>query len=271
LRTDTVFFSFTEVPDRAHHIAYNEWHQLDHRPENLDLDGVRWGERWVRTPRCAAASEATDELAATHYVNLYWFRSPAAAAIAEWQQLAERSFQWGRRADVAIATRLMMGFFTTVKGYAAPRVRVSADALVFRPTTGVHVLVTRLADPHAVASEQLATWYDAVYIPTLLERVGVAGAWTFSSASTTLDPSWSPVEGSTTFEMAGNDRGLFRVVVCFLDHDDPVAMGGEVNGLWRESRAQLAAGLGDAEAVVLASPLESITPWQWDWFDHDGT
>lgn len=266
---EKAFFSFTEVPEVADHGAYNEWHQLDHRPENLNLDGVRWGERWVRTPRCIAASERQAELAQSHYVNLYWFRSPAEAAIAEWQALAERSFQWGRRPDVAIAKRLMMGFFSTVKGYASPRVRVSPDALVFRPSTGIHLSVSRLPDPHSVASERLAGWYDREHLPSLLELDGVAGAWTFTSDSTTLDPSWAPVPGSTTFEASGNDRGAFRVVLCFLDAD-PVAVGHEIGT--RRSAAQAAWDdeLRGAEVPVFVSPLETITPWDWTWFDEPG-
>ena len=35
------FFSFTEITDPAEHHAYNEWHQLDHMPEQFPLDGSR--------------------------------------------------------------------------------------------------------------------------------------------------------------------------------------------------------------------------------------
>ena len=50
------FFSFTGINDPAKHRDYNEWHQLDHRPENLALPGVVWGERWVHSPDCAAVA-----------------------------------------------------------------------------------------------------------------------------------------------------------------------------------------------------------------------
>ena len=62
------FFSFTSVPDPAQHRAYNEWHQLDHRPENIVLDGVQHGERWVRTPAAAVAAAADSLRASTSYV-----------------------------------------------------------------------------------------------------------------------------------------------------------------------------------------------------------
>ena len=34
------FFSFTEITDPAEHRAYNEWHQLDHMPEQLPIPGI---------------------------------------------------------------------------------------------------------------------------------------------------------------------------------------------------------------------------------------
>jgi hypothetical protein len=37
--SERVFFSFVELTDPSQHRAYNEWHQLDHRPENLLLPG----------------------------------------------------------------------------------------------------------------------------------------------------------------------------------------------------------------------------------------
>ena len=38
------FFSFTEVLDGRHR-EYNEWHLLDHMPEQFKLEGLHWGQR----------------------------------------------------------------------------------------------------------------------------------------------------------------------------------------------------------------------------------
>ena len=46
--SERAFFSFIELTDPDRHREYNEWHQLDHRPENLLLPGVAWGDRWAR-------------------------------------------------------------------------------------------------------------------------------------------------------------------------------------------------------------------------------
>ena len=35
------FFSFTEITDPAAHREYNEWHQLDHMPEQFPMRGTR--------------------------------------------------------------------------------------------------------------------------------------------------------------------------------------------------------------------------------------
>jgi hypothetical protein len=210
--SEAVFFSFAEVTDPGSHRAYNAWHQLDHRPENLALDGVRYGERWVRTPACAATSVVADpRLERTHYVNMYWFREPWQASFAQWQELAERSYQWGRRPDTGYAVRPFMGLFRTVRGRAAPRVLVSPDALPFRPARAVQLSVHRFETAHSPATHACLMDAESRRVPDLLAADGVAGVWTFSSISTTLDPSFQPAAESVTFGPSGADAGLFRM------------------------------------------------------------
>ncbi|WP_433045909.1 hypothetical protein [Dactylosporangium sp. CS-033363] len=256
MQSRKAFFSFTEVPDPAQHRAYNAWHQLDHRPENLALPGVLHGERWVRPPDCAGPP-AGSPLDALQYLNMYWFRDPAEESFRAWQELAERSYQWGRRPDTVLARRLMMGSFTPVKGYAGPRVLVSPAALPFRPNRGVYVRVTRLADPHGAAAHERFAWLDREGVPRLLEAPGVAGVWTFASQSTTLDAGWGAAAGSTTFDQRpGLEPGRFRILLAYLDAD-PL-----------EFRSELPAGPHpEAEEPLLDGVLRAIAPWDWDWFD----
>ena len=69
------FFSFTEVTDPSAHEAYNAWHQLDHLPEQFTIDGISFGQRWVRSPRCRSAEAATGSLLERfHYMTLYLLR-----------------------------------------------------------------------------------------------------------------------------------------------------------------------------------------------------
>jgi hypothetical protein len=261
--SEAVFFSFAHIADPALHRAYNEWHQMDHRPENLALEGVRFGERWVRTPECATQSRVTDErLAGTHYVNMYWFREPWPASFAEWQGLAERSYQWGRRPEISYATRPMMGLFRTVSGHTAPAALVSRDALPFRPARAVQLSLHRFEQAHAEGTHAYLADARSRRIPALLDVPGVAGAWVFSSISTTLDPSWQPVAGSATFDPSGSDAGLFRAELVFIDGEPGTVTAAidQIPAFGHEN----ASGSG---SEIFRSRLLPITAWAWDWFD----
>ncbi len=157
------FFSFTEVTDPSAHEAYNAWHQLDHLPEQFTIEGIIFGQRWVRSPRCRAAEAATSSLLDRfHYMTLYLVRDegvlPAFFALADRLRAEDRFFA-ARRA-------LLSGPFEVAHRWAAPRVAVSAEAVPFRPSSGVYVVVGPPADGAAF-----------VTLP------GVAGAWEFADAS----------------------------------------------------------------------------------------
>jgi hypothetical protein len=156
------FFSFTEVTDPSAHEAYNAWHQLDHLPEQFTVDGLTFGQRWVRSPRCQAAEASTSPLLERfHYLTLYLMRDegvlPAFFALAERLRAEDRFFA-ARRA-------LLSGPFDVVGRWAAPRVAVSAEAVPFRPSRGVHVVV----GPPVDGAEMVG-------------RPGVAGVWQFADA-----------------------------------------------------------------------------------------
>ena len=157
------FFSFTEVTDPSAHEAYNAWHQLDHLPEQFTLEGINFGQRWVRSPRCQAAEASTGSLLEHfHYMTLYLIRDegvlPAFFALADRLRAEDRFFA-ARRA-------LLSGPFDVIRRWAAPRVAVSAEAVPFRPSSGVYVVVGPPADGAA-----------------LVTGPGVAGAWEFADAS----------------------------------------------------------------------------------------
>ena len=124
----------------------------------------------------------------------------------------------------------------------------------------MYVTLTQLTQPHLADTDALHAWYDRECIPAIVDLPGVAGAWTFASDSTTLDPQWQAAAGSVTFDpIEGPDRGTFRVHVYFLD-GEPLDVAASIDALSAPDRSRL-------ERVLFAGPLHTIVPWQWDWFD----
>ena len=259
MKPSLAYFTFAEITDPTKHYEFNEYHQLDHRPENLALPGVIYGERWVRTPDCASAVPTPDtNFSTVHYVNMYWLREPVEASRLEWMDFGTQATHLGRRPDLAWARRPLVGSFIPLKGYVNPRVLISAEALPFRPGRGVFVTVTQLGEDLA-AAERLARWYDRVRIPDMLLCRGVTGAWTFISESAFPAHRRDGVEE--------NSAGM-RIHVFFLD-EDPLLFAvdlAERQPAW-ETAGRLCPEPG-AETPIFTAPLRTIIPWEWDWFDH---
>ena len=250
------FFSFAEITDPTKHRAFNEYHQLDHRPANLALPGVFYGERFVRTPACPEASLAPDpRYERFHYFNYYLFRDDTPETRAEWTRLGSLAAYWGRKPDHAWSERTM-GFYRTLKGYASPRVRVSPEVVPIRPAAGVLVTIRELqGEPDRI--DDFGKWMDTVHIPALLECDGVAGAYTFVSEN------GFPVNVVAT---APPDNRPAMAIVLFLD-GDPLAVAAAVGE--RHESGALGPSWDDhgVARLLFAGPLETIVPWQWDWFD----
>jgi len=248
------FFSFTEITDPREHRSYNEWHQLDHMPEQFPIPGIAFGERWVSTPACRRARLADDGLLAPiHYVTCYYMTEPVDRTLVDFvdwgaQLRALGRFHLHRKAH-------MGGPFLFLKGYAAPRVLISPEALPYRPKRGVIVHVTDLVDP--AAEPEVNAWLDRVHHPDLVALPGVAGLWTFVSRG----------EAGSAFE-AGNPAGR-RISLLYLD-EDPVEVTTQLREKIGEWRA--AGRIPDLEGkvkTIFTAPLETVIPWQWDWFDED--
>ena len=158
------FFSFTEVTDPSAHRAYNEWHQMDHMPEQFSIEGVTFGQRWVCTPRCVEARVSVSPLLEPcQYMTLYLMRD--AGVIPEFKALAARL--WKEDRFFAARHSHLNGPFEVRQRWAASRVRVSPDAVPFRPARGVYIVVGPMVDGAAMA-----------------EQGEVAGAWQFADGVT---------------------------------------------------------------------------------------
>lgn len=240
------YFSFLQLNDRAAHPAYNEWHQLEHIPENKLLPGVLWGERFVRSPACAAVSRGTDSgLALTDYVTLYLFRQPVEPAMADFLDLGSYALQTGSRPEVGWAGNHEGGFFVSVRGYVSPGIRVAVDALPLRPSAGIYIAV-RDIDPSPDIND-VFEHIDRRVIPDAVTRPGVAGAWTFVD-----------VDSYVPFPSEGTTR---RITVYFLD-EDPLECMAELETVESDLDRQF-----PQSRLAFTSPLLSIVPREWTWFE----
>ncbi|WP_427869536.1 hypothetical protein [Leucobacter luti] len=251
LNPELNFFSFIRLTDPSERAAYNEWHQLDHLPENRALPGVMWGDRWALTEDCRAVARGEGNLAGADFVAMYWFLPPVEQAVAEWTQLGEDSFQWGRGPMLPGIRREMLAFFAPVKGYAAVDAPVSPRVLPLRPHAGVHVEVTHFDDPHAVETHDAHRRQDREVIPRLIQEPGVVGAWTFAFSH--------PQRHATLpFPETGDYRqGSVRIRLTYLDGDP-------VEGAARIDAVEASIPGGGAGTTLFSGPLRTIVPWR-DW------
>lgn len=249
------FFSFVTLTEGGpdEHAAYNRWHQLDHRPENLALPGVAWGDRWARTSECKLQGSFASEHAATDYVAMYWFNDPVAESLREWNQLAEDSFQWGRGPLIPGVERRLLSFFRPQRGYAAPDALVAPDVLPYRPHRGVHLTLTHHPAEHSAQTHDYFAWEDRVLMPGLLGVEGVAGGWTFSFVD-------HQRHQTMPFGDASDDAvGSMRIRLLYLD-GDPL----QVSPRLAEAHSGLTETSVAMPETLLSGPLKTIVPWQ-DW------
>jgi hypothetical protein len=235
------FFSFVEVTDAAAHRSYNEWHQMDHLPEQYPIPGIAWGQRWVATPACQALRLGA-ALADTQYVALYLITDPVGPTLDEFEEVGHRLGELGRFHRQRRSH--LFGAWHMLEASAAPRVLISAEAVPFRPCRGVYTIVEEPADP-----ADAETWVQQVHAertPEILAVPGVVGLWAFATTPLWTNPRWQ--------------TGRTRVTVCWLDEDPctvAAALGPVVERHWAGAPVQ----------PMLAGPWETITPWEWSWFD----
>jgi hypothetical protein len=230
------FFSFTEITDPREHHSYNEWHQLDHMPEQFPLGGIAYGQRWVSTPACRAARAVSEPpLDSIHYMTLYLMTEPVERTRHEFVRLgsdlrAAGRFHLHRRAQLS-------GPFPFRSAAVAARVLISAEAVPYRPNLGVYVEVEEFAGGDDAEREAGDSRGGRAHLDELVAVSGVVGAWSFADEAR-------------------------RLTVTWLD-SAPLAVNEQLAALVARRTGQ------SATRTVFAGPFETITPWQWTWFDTD--
>jgi len=258
MRASRTYVSFIELTDPAKHHEYNEWHQLDHRPENFNLPGIVYGERFVLTPNCQAASFFVEpQISPFHYLLMYWMEEPMDRTWRDFQTFSTNSIAMGRRPELGYVKRRLSSMFIPLKGYAAPRISISPEAVPFRPAKGIYVTATDFDSLEAIETQEMLRWYDQVYIPEMITCRGVAGSWTFvSDASYPFSNSVVPVRPGRILQ------------VYYLD-DEPLRVWDEMNARtakWRTGAWPVTDKTTRKD--LFAGPLEVICPWEWEWFSQ---
>ncbi len=238
------FFSFTEILN-GNHKGYNEWHQLDHMPEQFPIPGIALGQRWVQTPRCHEARLVAEPLLdPIHYVTLYLMTEPLRQTLAEFTHLGRELRNMGRWFDDRVSH--LSGPFMRLHGLAAPRVRVSGDCIPARPNRGIFLAMYEVVDPARARP-----------VPGLAGGPPPAGAR-------------GPRRGRP-LDLRHRPRRLGRPLLGALRRPGLRALprrrprrGHRPPG--RVRRRRPLPGREPAEAR-LVWPFETIVPWQWDWFD----
>jgi hypothetical protein len=240
---DFGYFSMSRHGSGESDREYLEWHQLDHMPEQWQVRGIAWGQRWASTPRCRAARAAsTDEWSQVSHVVNYLMREPIEGTLDEFFSLAQRLRDMGR--FPFMLPSLFQGALRLFETHAAPRTQISPDVVPFRPNRGIYLILEEPAGPTGWDAYQQRL--HAEFLPELVTVPGVAGAWVYGTA-----PGLQEREIYTP--------GRFRVTVCYLD-DDPADVGERIaeplQRVWEDASTR----------PLLAAPFESMVEWVWDRF-----
>jgi len=239
------FFSLSHASPVGDDRPYLEWHQLDHMPEQYQLQGMILGQRWASTPACRAARAVESEgWAKVEHVVCYLMGAPVDETLDDFFTLGRHLAELGR--FPAALPAQYVGALAFLEAAAAPRALVSAEVVPFRPHRGVYLLVEETAEgtERATRDEHLRRRHTEI-LPGLVSLPGVAGAWSFATTPAIRRPAFT--------------EGEFRMTLCYLDEEPSLVasrIGPYVTRVFADAPAR----------VMLAAPFESMMAWEWDRF-----
>jgi len=237
-RVKVGFFSLSELSDPE---GYLEWHQLDHMPEQYRIAGLVFGQRFVVTPACRAASAVrVGDIGRSESLQLYLMEDPP-RVLPEFYALGRELAGLGRlRTDI---TAHVSAAFQLLGTYASPRALISPEAVPYRPNRGVYVLVEQVTDPGGL--DDWTTREHRERVPAVLDVAGVVGLWTFASTG-----AWGIPASDLRIALFHVDEDPVAVAKALLPHLEQRWDGAPVRPL-------------------LAAPFASLFPPPASW-DHLG-
>jgi hypothetical protein len=249
-RADFGYFSLSKQGSETGDHDYLTWHLLDHMPEQWQIPGIAWGQRWASTPACRAARAAEDgQWADMVHVNHYLMSDaltggePIERTLDAFFTLAQKLRDQGRFAYQVPS--LFQGALRVLETYAAPGALVLPDVVPFRMNRGIYMVLEEVANADSWDAYLQRSHSDTM--PELLTVSGVGGAWVFATTPTLQ-------------ERAIYTAGRFRITLLYLDAE-PVDVAERLAEPLRRSWEQT-----DATLPLLAAPFESMVKWDWNRF-----
>jgi hypothetical protein len=192
----TIFVSMNARHPEGRDADFLKWHNLDHRPEQYRLPALRGSLRFVSTPECRDSRARSDiRYDAVDHIVTYFYSTNVGPKQAN--DLAVALLGAGRTpSPLPVVDR---GAYSLEGLAAAPRIKVGADVLLWRPLRGVYLVIERGGPAPS----------DLVDVP------GVAGVWW--AVGCPMDSLFPSADGIPL----SSSEGL-QITFCFLD-DDPVA------------------------------------------------
>ena len=220
---------------------YLTWHQLDHMPQQWEIPGMVFGQRWVSTPECRAARLAQDErfTPVNHVVHYLW-GEPLTESIDDFFTLGAHLYKIGRFPQSLPG--VFLSGFDLESMHAAPSALVTPEIVPFRPNRGMFLVV------EYPASGSGATTWQADDVDALLAVDGVAGFWHFTPGTLRLD----------RFDTTGASAS-----VVYLD-DDPVVVTQRLDPVMASRWER------DGVTPAFAAPFVKMQPWEWDQHGQPG-
>jgi len=240
-KIESGFFSITAVDDAENYVA---WHQTDHTCEQFRISGLAWGHRYFAPPACVEASgHRPHELRDAVHIQNYLFED-AANALTDFgalglELMGRGRFRSGVRGFLQVPQRLTGTF-------AAPDLPIAADAVPYRPHTGIYLVVEEQLGPRHVAAWREQSGDDT--LRGLLREDGVVGVWTYAA-----EDGGEVIDGSVRMPSSTE-----QITAIYLD-GDPVLVSSAIAGHLRRRWA------GAPVRPILAGPYLSVAPPPASW------